>query len=232
TAPGTRLTLDGHPVRVAADGAFAFGFGRDAPARAVLRIEPPGGRAESETLHVTRRAWQIQKLQGLPEAMVTPPPEVMARIVAERERLAAIRRVASEPAEFLDGFAWPAQGRISGVYGSQRILNGEKRAPHLGLDIAVPTGTPVAAMAAGRVLLAAPLYFTGNTVILDHGLGVQSLYAHLSELAVAEGEAVARGGRIGLSGATGRVTGPHLHLGLNWFATAVDPRPVLPDLQA
>jgi murein DD-endopeptidase MepM/ murein hydrolase activator NlpD len=130
---------------------------------------------------------------------------------------------------FAEPFIRPAQGRISGVFGSQRILNGEARAPHLALDIAAPTGTPVAAMGGGRILLADNLHFTGNTIILDHGHGITSLYAHLSAMDVAEGEMVRQGQRIGAIGATGRVTGPHLHLGLNWLATALDPAPVLPE---
>jgi len=231
-APGTRLALDGRPVRVGPDGAFALGFGRDHGPEAVLAITPPGGRTERRHLSVARRDWQVQRIEGLPGAMVTPPPDVLDRIRRERERIAALRRVDSPENFFASGFLWPAQGRISGVFGSQRILNGQPRAPHLGLDIAAPTGTPVLAMAAGRVLLAAELYFTGNTVILDHGHGVQSLHAHLSRMDVVEGEAVAQRQRIGAIGATGRVTGPHLHLGLNWFETAVDPRPLLPAEQS
>jgi hypothetical protein len=232
-APGTRLALDGRAVRVGADGVFALGFGRDAGPGATLSVTAPGGgRTEARTLAVARREWQVQRIEGLPGAMVTPPPETMERITREREHLAALRRVDSAEAHFAAGLAWPALGRISGVYGSQRILNGQPRAPHLGLDVAAPTGTPVWAMAAGRVLLAADLYFTGLTVILDHGHGVQSLYAHLSRMEVAEGAPVARRQAIGAIGATGRVTGPHLHLGLHWFATAVDPQPLLPAEQA
>lgn len=230
-APGTRLTLDGRTVRIGADGSFALGFGRDHGPSATLVITPPGGRPRTETLAVAPRAWDIQRIEGLPGAMVTPPPEVLERISRERQKLVSLRAVDSPEALFAGGFAWPALGRISGVYGSQRILNGQPRAPHLGLDIAAPTGTPVWAMAPGRVLLAAEFYFTGNVVILDHGHGVQSLYAHLSRMDVAEGEAVARRQPVGAIGATGRVTGPHLHLGLNWFATPVDPRPLLPAVQ-
>ena len=229
--PGTRLALDGSPVRVGSDGVFALGFGRDAKPEAVLEIVHSGGRKEALRVSVARREWQIQRIEGLPGAMVTPPPEVQERIARERAAMAALRKVDSPEALFAGGFAWPAQGRISGVYGSQRILNGEPRAPHLGLDVAAPVGTPVSAMAPGRVLLAAEFYFLGKVVVLDHGHGVQSLYAHLSRLDVAEGEAIARRQVIGAVGATGRVTGAHLHLGLNWFATAVDPQPLLPPVQ-
>jgi murein DD-endopeptidase MepM/ murein hydrolase activator NlpD len=230
-AVGTRPALDGRAVRVGPDGVFVLGFGRDAKPEAVLEIAHAGGRTESRRLAVAQREWQVQRVDGLPDAMVTPPPEVQERIARERAALAALRKVDSGEALFAGGFAWPAQGRISGVYGSQRVLNGAPRAPHLGLDIAAPTGTPVLAVAPGRVLLAAEFYFLGKVVVLDHGHGVQSLYAHLSRLEVAEGMAVARRQPVGAIGATGRVTGAHLHLGVNWFATAVDPQPLLPPVQ-
>ena len=124
----------------------------------------------------------------------------------------------------LEAFVWPVTGRISGIYGSQRILNGEPRRPHRGVDIAAPAGTPVGAMADGVVALAATgLYFTGGTVMIDHGHGLHSLYAHLSEVAVALGQAVRQGEAIGRVGATGRVTGAHLHWGVFWFERALDP---------
>jgi septal ring factor EnvC (AmiA/AmiB activator) len=231
TEAGTRLALDGRAVRVGPDGAFVLGFGRDAMAESVLEIARKGGRTETRRLAVAPREWPVQRLEGLPGAMVTPPPEVQDRIARERAVLAALRKVDSGEALFAGGFDWPAIGRISGVYGSQRVLNGEARAPHLGLDIAAPVGTPVLAAAPGRVLLAAEFYFLGKVVVLNHGHGVQSLYAHLSRLEVEEGASVARRDAVGAVGATGRVTGAHLHLGLNWFATAVDPQPLLPPNQ-
>lgn len=227
-APGSRVTLDGKPVQVAPDGRFAIGFGRDAGPQARLVATVSGGASETRELNIEKRGWDIARLNGLPPAMVSPNAQQLARIQAERKRLAAVRAVDSDLPFFAEPFIWPARARISGVYGSQRILNGEPRAPHLGLDIAAPTGTPVAAMGGGRVLLAMPLYFTGNTIILDHGHGVSTLYAHLSAMDVQEGQDVRQGQRIGAVGATGRVTGPHLHLGLNWLSTALDPAPVLP----
>jgi murein DD-endopeptidase MepM/ murein hydrolase activator NlpD len=227
-APGTRLALDGRAVRVGADGAFAFGFGRDHEAQATLAIVHPDGRQEVRQLSVARRTWPVQRITGLPPAQVTPDAAALARIRAERERLAAARATDSARTDFARGFDWPARGRISGVYGSQRILNGEPRQPHLGLDIAAPTGTPVFAAAAGRVTLADEFFFFGRLLVVDHGQGVNTLYAHLSEVAVPEGAEVERGERIGAIGATGRVTGPHLHFGLSWYQTFVDPEPLLP----
>nr|WP_305123355.1 M23 family metallopeptidase [Roseomonas sp. GC11] len=228
TRPGSRVSLDGRAVSVAPDGRFAFGFGREAGPEAALTATAPDGRTETRRLSVAKRDWDIQRLNGLPPAMVSPDAKQLARINAERAKLAEIRKLDSPLTFFAEGFDWPARGRISGVYGSQRILNGEPRAPHLGLDVAVPTGTPCHTMGPGRVVLAEDLYFTGHTVLIDHGHGVVSLYAHLSAIDVRVGQMLPRGERLGATGATGRVTGPHLHLGLNWFATALDPQPLLP----
>ncbi|MFH5923459.1 M23 family metallopeptidase [Roseomonas xinghualingensis] len=226
--PGTRVTFEGRNLRVSPDGLFVFGLKRDAEPQATLTITAPNGHREERRITVTPREWDIQRLEGLPGRMVTPDAEALARIRAEQERLNAARRTNTATPHFAEGLEWPTRGRISGVYGSQRILNGQPRAPHLGLDVAVPTGTPLAAAATGRVTLAGDLYFTGNTLLIEHGHGVTTLYAHMSRLDVREGEAVSRGQVIGASGATGRVTGPHLHLALFWLATPVDPRPLLP----
>jgi len=228
TTPGSRLTVDGRALRVGPRGEFCFGFGRDHGPEAVLRHTTQGGVTTTRRLAIARRAWSIQRLEGLPGAMVTPPPETMERIIRERATLAALRTADSATPYVAEGFHWPATGSISGVYGSQRILNGEPRAPHLGLDVAVPVGTPLRAAAAGQVVLAEELYFTGLTTILDHGHGVQTLYAHMSRLDTAPGMLLAAGAPLGLSGATGRVTGPHLHFGLTWFTTWLDPQPLLP----
>ncbi|WP_338144512.1 M23 family metallopeptidase [Neoroseomonas marina] len=226
-APGTRLALDGRAVRVAADGAFAFGFGRDQGPSATLSVAEPGGRREDRRLSIARRQWQEQRINGLPPSQVTPDEETLQRILREREKLATVRAVDSALTGFAEGFVPPASGRISGVYGSRRILNGQPRQPHYGLDFAVPTGTPLRAAAAGRVTLADAFHFFGNLVVIDHGHGVNTLYAHLSAFEVREGQMVAKGDRVALSGATGRVTGPHLHFSLSWFQTFLDPQPVV-----
>lgn len=208
----------------AATGTFVFGLGRDAAPSAVLVIERPDGTRETRMLAVARRDWRIERVDWLPPDTVTPPPEVRARIAREGAAIREARANGRATLDFLGGFSWPAKGRISGVFGSQRILNGESRAPHLGTDIAAPAGTPVAAPAPGLVTLAEVyLYYTGGTIIIDHGHGVTSVYAHLSAVTVWSGEAVARGGIIGAVGATGRASGPHLHWGLNWLGTPLDP---------
>jgi murein DD-endopeptidase MepM/ murein hydrolase activator NlpD len=226
-APGTRLALDGRAVRVSAEGAFAFGFGRDHGAGAVLAVAQPGQRAEERRLAIALRRWQEQRISGLPPAQVTPDEAMLARILRERERLGVARATDSALTGFAQGFSAPATGRISGVFGSRRVLNGQPRQPHYGLDFAVPTGTPMLAASAGRVTLAASFHFFGDLVVIDHGHGVNTLYAHLSRIDVQEGQMVGRGERIALSGATGRVTGPHLHFSLSWYQVWLDPQPVV-----
>ncbi|MEO3474868.1 M23 family metallopeptidase [Roseomonas sp. CAU 1739] len=226
-APGTRVSLDGRALRVSVDGAFAFGFGRDQGPSAVLAVTHPDNRREERRLAIARRQWQEQRINGLPPEQVTPDAETLRRIEREREKLGVARATDSALTGFATGFIAPASGRISGVYGSRRVLNGQPRQPHYGLDFAVPTGTPLKAVAAGRVTLADQFHFFGNLMVIDHGHGVNSLYAHLSAIEVRDGQMVAQGDRIALSGATGRVTGPHLHFSFSWFQTFLDPQPVV-----
>lgn len=226
--PGARVVLDGRALRVGRGGEVAFGFGRDHGPKALLAVAQPGGRPEQHPLAIARRAWPVQHITGLPPAQVTPDAEALQRIGAERARLAAARATDSPRTDFIAGFLRPAEGRISGVFGSQRVLNGQPRQPHYGYDIAAPVGRPIVAAAAGVVTLAAEFFFFGRLVVIDHGHGVSTLYAHCSTVDVAEGEAVAAGQRIAAIGATGRVTGAHLHFSLSWFQVWLDPAPVLP----
>jgi murein DD-endopeptidase MepM/ murein hydrolase activator NlpD len=227
-APGAEVRLDGRAVRVAEDGRFVIGFGREAAARALLEIFTAAG-IEQRELSIAPRQWDIQRIDGLPEAQVTPPPQVLARIRKENDAIAEARRRDTAERWFEQGFAWPAQGRVSGVYGSQRILNGQPRQPHFGLDIAAPVGTPVVASTSGEVILAdRDLYYTGGTIILDHGFGLTAVYSHLSRLDVRVGQRVKQGEVIGAVGATGRATGAHLDWRLNWFDVRLDPQLLLP----
>lgn len=236
TDPGARVTLDGRVVRVSPAGRFVIGFGRDAPARARLAVEWPDGRVERRELSVAGRTYEVQRIDGLPSKMVTPPDDVLARIRAEAERIAAVRAVDRAEPMFESGFVWPVLGPVTGVFGSQRILNGKPRRPHYGIDIAAPEGTPVTAAATGVVALAeADLYFTGGTVLLDHGHGLTTAYSHLKEIRVREGELVRRGEPIGTVGATGRATGAHLDWRVNWFEERLDPAllvPPMPEVEA
>ncbi len=227
--PGATVQLDGKALRTSAEGDFAIGFSRDGTGPHELTVTGRDGTREARTIAVTTRSFDIQRIDGLPQRQVTPNAEDLARIRAEAAEMTAARGTVGTQALFRSGFDWPAEGPISGVYGSQRILNGEARAPHYGLDIAGAAGTPVRAAAAGTVLFAHPgMYFNGRTLVIDHGLGVQSIYLHLSEISVQPGTRVEKGQLVGKIGATGRVTGAHLHWGLQWNDVYVDPLLILP----
>jgi murein DD-endopeptidase MepM/ murein hydrolase activator NlpD len=223
-APGARVSLDGTALRVAEDGRFAFGFDRDQGPAARLAVAYPDGTNIERLIEVAARDWAIQRIDGLPQKYVTPPPETLARIAKERALKTAARAVRVDDSWFALPFIWPATGPITGVFGSQRIYNGEPRQPHYGVDVAAPTGTPIVAPQAGIVTLAqSDMYFEGGLVFLDHGHGVTSVMMHMSRVDVTEGQAVARGDIIGAVGATGRATGPHLHWGLFWRGAQLDP---------
>lgn len=231
TDPGTRLVLDDIPVQVDSDGVFVFGFHRDAPASSTLVITTPDGTVDTQTLEVAPRSFATQRIDGLPDTMVTPPKEVTDRILKDIAEVKAARATDRPETDFRSGFIWPATGPITGVYGSQRILNGEPRQPHYGIDIAAPTGTPVVAPADGLVTLAATdHYYTGGTLILDHGHGLSSTFIHMDSVAVKVGEAVKQGMVIGTIGATGRATGPHLDWRMNWYSRRLDPAFVVPPM--
>lgn len=224
-SPGARVIVDRRAVRVdPATGRFAFGIPKDR--RGSIRIEVSGPDIESETIElpVAARTYDIERIDGLPPRKVTPDARDLERIRRDAVLINAARARDTGIVHFADGFQWPVAGRISGRYGNQRILNGEPRRPHLGVDIAAPTGTPVVAAAAGEVSLAeADLFFTGGTVVIDHGHGVTSIYSHLDTVGVAVGDTVAAGQTIGTVGSTGRSTGPHLDWRINWFSVRLDP---------
>jgi hypothetical protein len=222
--PGATLTLDGHPVLVSPDGNFLFGFGREAPEASVLVVQWPDGSSEERHLTIAKRTYDIRHVDGLPQETVTPDPKQLERIRREADDIRALRAVPSTDNDAFGPLIWPAVGPISGVYGSQSILNGEPRAPHMGVDVAAPPGTPVVATLGGTVRLATELFLTGNTVMIDHGYGLTTTYAHLSRMDVTAGQAVRQGELIGAIGATGRVTGPHLHWGMEWFGLRLDPQ--------
>lgn len=228
-APGSKVALDGRALRVSPQGDFLFGFGRDAGPSATLRVETAGQPVEERVLDIAARKYRIQRIDGLPRRMVTPPPKVLSRIKRENGEIAKLRTLDSPIVHFQGAWLRPAPGPVTGVYGSQRILNGKPRRPHFGIDFAAPVGTPVVAPAGGTVLLAhKDMYYTGGTIIIDHGHGLTSAFLHLSALSVEVGQSVARGQRIGAIGATGRATGPHLDWRINWFERRIDPAFLLP----
>lgn len=226
------VTLDGEPVARASDGTFLIGFGRDDTEAQRLVVEfGDGERRIVRELAPRDREFDIQRIDGLPPKQVTPDPEALERIRLEAQMTREARRRVDDRTDFAAGFIWPATGPITGVYGSQRILNGEPRSPHWGVDIAAPAGTPVRAPASGVVTLAHPdMYFSGGTLLVDHGLGLSSAFLHLDEILVEPGQRVEQGEIIARIGATGRVTGAHLDWRMNLGETRVDPQLLLGEM--
>ncbi len=218
TDPGGAVFLDGMELAVSPSGRFVFGFGRDHGTRAVLELRRRGGAQRRVALQVAGRAYPVQRIDGLAEDKVTPPPPALARIARESARKRAARAPDTPGEWFAESFSWPVRGVVTGVYGSRRILNGKPRRPHDGIDIAAPAGAPVHAPAGGIVRLAeADFYFEGGLIFLDHGGGVVSAFLHLSQIAVEAGARVSQGDVIGRVGASGRASGPHLDWRISWL---------------
>jgi murein DD-endopeptidase MepM/ murein hydrolase activator NlpD len=221
--PGSKVWVGGRSVRVT-EGLFAFGFGRDDTKAIAVRVVFPDGASATRKVTPARRTFEIQRINGLPENLVTPPEDIEERIVRENALVAQARARDSDEIWFAEKFDWPARGPISGVYGSQRILDGEPKSPHYGVDIAAPEGAPVSAPVNAIVTLAEPdFYLTGGTVVLDHGHGVSTTYLHMSRVDTKVGETLKRGDAFGAVGHKGRATGPHLHWAMNWFQVRLDP---------
>ncbi|MDP2699630.1 M23 family metallopeptidase [Thalassospira sp.] len=230
--PGSSILLDGTAINTAlADGSFILGFARDYNGPAQITVRAANGGQEQFSYDIATREFDIQRIDGLPPKMVTPGPAVQARIADDARQAREARVARFDQKYFKSGFVWPALGRISGVYGSQRILNGEPRAPHWGIDIAVPTGTPVLAPADGVVTLAHPdMYFSGATLFVDHGLGMVSAFLHLDRIDVTVGDVVRQGDVIAHSGSSGRSTGPHLDWRVNVGDVRVDAGLLVPPM--
>ena len=232
TAPGSTVLQDGQEIRVSGNGDFLLGFTRDAPPTSELQIRLPDGRNVTKTLEIGRRDYRIQRIDGLPKSKVTPrKPEDLARIRADAAAVGRARKRDDDRQDFLAGFVWPVLGPVTGVYGSQRVLNGKPRRPHYGVDVAAPTGTPVHAPAAGLVTLAVPdMFFSGGTLIIDHGHKLSSSFLHLHRLHVKAGDYVEQGDLIAEVGATGRVTGAHLDWRMNLRDRRIDPQLLVPPM--
>lgn len=229
--PKTSLAFNGVNVPVLADGGFVLGLGRDAPATLELEIDDVVGCA----IDIKSRQYRISRVEGVPQRTVTPPEEQLARIRSERQRVRSAKAKRVQRQDFLEavkaGLAWPVTGRISGVYGSQRFYNGKPGNPHYGVDVARPTGTPVLSPGPGVITLAEPdLFYSGGTVILDHGYGLSSSFLHMSRIDVTVGDEVQTGDPIGAIGATGRATGPHLDWRMSWFNQRIDPQLLVPPM--
>lgn len=227
--PGSTLIYAGRAVRIAADGRFVVGVAREQTGSLILNLTLPDGDTRKLSVAITPRSFPTERVNGVPEKTVKPPPEIAARIEREQAQVNAVRTRDDDRTDFEEHFIWPVQGRISGVFGSQRIYNGTPGAAHSGVDIAAAKGTPIRVPAGGIVTFANPdLYLTGGTVLIDHGHGVSSNFLHMSRIDVKVGQKVAQGEVIGLVGATGRATGPHMHWGMNWFDVRIDPQTRVP----
>ena len=227
TEIGSKITIGKKEVKVSKNGYFVFGIDRDRKFDLVI-TKNVNGKKIKFIKKILKRKYNIQRIDGLPENKVTPPESVYKRIKEENNKIGKARAINSNLLFFKDKFIMPVEGIISGVYGSQRILNGKPKWPHYGIDIAAKKGTIIRSSGAGVVTMAEnDLYYTGGTIIMDHGHGISSIYSHLDKLKVKVGDQVQQGDMIGTVGSTGRSTGPHLDFRINWFQTRLDPMSVL-----
>lgn len=224
---GAKVMLNGETVQTNHEGKFVVGFEREAPLQQTLIVELANGNKWRRDITLEKREYNIQRIDGLEQKMVTPPAEVTARIKKDNINVANARSGNSDLDALFTRFEWPAKGVISGVYGSQRILNGVPKWPHYGVDIANETGTPVYAPVDGVVTMADDLYYSGNTLILDHGMRVFSTFLHMDTISVEVGDTVKQGEQIGTIGSTGRSTGPHLDWRINLGKTRLDPQTII-----
>ena len=228
TDPKSVVFIDNRKIRVSNEGFFAFGLDRDRKNNVLIKIK---NKKETKIIEkkVFRRKYKIQRIDGLPPKQVTPPPEVFDRIKRDNKLIGKARAINSKLVFFKDKFIYPIDKYIiTGVYGSQRILNGKPRRPHYGIDFHAPEGTPVKAMMDGVVTLVEnDMYFTGGTIIFDHGHGISTLYMHMKDINVEKGQKIKKGDIVGTLGQSGRATGPHLDIRLNWFEIKLDPASIL-----
>ncbi|PWE17696.1 peptidase M23 [Marinicauda salina] len=231
TAPGAEVSLGDVAVTADENGWVVLGHDRDAEAETTLRVASGDEVVYEETVSVAQREYDIQRIDGVPPEYVTPPPETLERIRREGAVKSEAYTSQWSGRGFLDGFAMPADGPITGVYGSQRVYNGEPRRPHYGLDVAAADGTPVHAPASGIVTLADDdMYFEGGLIFIDHGQGFTSAFLHLGAVDVAVGDVVEQGQKIGEIGSGGRSTGAHVDWRIKWRGRYIDPATTL-DLQ-
>ncbi|OHC95312.1 MAG: peptidase [Sphingomonadales bacterium GWF1_63_6] len=227
TAPAdtVSLRLGDAVVPIDADGRFLIAFDRDAAPTARLTAELANGRTIEKSLTIAPRAWRIERINA-PMRPSSSTAAFLALRKPELAQIAAARALHTHAQGWRQRFIWPAMGRISGLFGAQRVYQGQPGAYHGGVDVAGATGTPVVAPAEGVVILAAaakPFTLEGHLLMIDHGHGLNSAFLHLSRIDVKLGDTVTQGQRIGAIGATGRATGPHLHWGMKWNAARIDP---------
>ncbi len=226
--PDNSIFVNKQKIKLSKNGTFVFGINYNQTGNIVIESVDKNNQINSKTYKIKKRQYKTQKIDGLHEKMVTPDKESLEIIKKENDLIKNAQLINTDFEFFLSSFSKPIDGIISGIYGSQRILNGKPRSPHLGIDFAAPKGTEIKSPADGYITLAEKgFYFTGGTIILDHGHGVSTIYAHLDEILVKKDELIKKGQVIGKVGSTGRATGPHLHFGVNWFDVKIDPEFIL-----
>ena len=213
------VLIDGQVQKISKDGFYIFAFGRDYPKTVLIKINN-----KTKTFEIRQKKYKIERINNLPSNKVQPSEKEIKRIIKEQKSIQTAKKMGFDNKISNGNFVLPFDGRISGVFGSQRILNKIPKRPHYGLDIAAPIGTEIFAPNNGIVkLVGADLFYTGNTLILDHGLGMISIYAHMNEISVKKGQKIALGQLLGSVGKTGRATGPHLHWGVYLLNKPIDP---------
>ena len=224
TEPGAQVLFNNKNIRVSNLGVFLIGFGRNSKDTATIKIKFPDSNVIKKKLYVKKRNYIIQRIDGLPQKQVKPGPKDIEKIRSDNKKITNIRRLDTADTSFISGFQWPAIGPISGVFGSQRILNGIAKSPHNGVDVAAPKGSPVTAASDGTIVLVQnDMFYTGKTIMINHGHGLSSIYVHMDKILIKKGQKISKGQKIGTIGSTGRATGPHLHWGISLFDVHLDP---------
>lgn len=227
----TQVLFNGKPIRVSPQGFFVIGFDRDAVSPQLIKFHYPDGRIEEKSLKIDQQKYRIQDIKGIAKKIMQPTTEDIVRAKKEGAAVWQARNTNSSLLAFSDNFIWPLTGKITGVFGSQRIYNGVPSRPHFGVDVAAPTGTKVVAPADGVITLSYPdMFYSGGTMIIDHGYGVSSSFLHLSKLLVKVGDKVKQGQYVAEVGASGRATGPHLDWRINWYQMRLDPTTIVPPM--
>jgi len=225
---GYSVSYEGRILSSTPEGQFLVGLGRQAPPTVEVLLRAPSGDQTVHELRIAQRQYKIQRVDGVPQKTVIPPEAELVRIRSDSALVKRARKEVTNDLDFLAGFERPLVGPITGVYGSQRVYNGIPKSPHYGLDYAAPKGTLVMAPGSGTVRMAhRDLFYSGGTLIIDHGHGLSSTFLHLSDILVAVGARVKRGEAIAKVGSTGRATGPHLDWRMNWHKQRIDPALVL-----
>ncbi|MCI2284220.1 M23 family metallopeptidase [Colwellia sp. MSW7] len=228
TEANNSVTLNAKPLPVSAQGDYVFGFSRDDVSSYQLVITEPDGTKATKTFTPLKRDYKLQRIEGIKKSIMQPDPKAVARSQKDSKQIKTARKISSDLTSFAQGFIAPIKGTITGVFGSQRIYNGVPKRPHFGLDYAGDIGDPVKAPASGKVLLWVPdMFYSGGTMIIDHGHGISSTFLHLSHSFVKQGDTVKQGDIVASVGNSGRVTGPHLDWRINWLDVKIDPALVL-----